>query len=243
MTDPILVQHPGHLYCLGRRVAAIAVHQQAHVVADRLAHRRDQGLGASGPLIPVVPIDTPYAHLEGAVPIGVPQAGQTLGLVLGRDVSAHARSIGGERPWRPAQQLAHAHTLQFAAQIPQCGIHAGQRPTDVRTGKFVGCLQDAVYQPIDVERIRAERNGRDLPVQDVGRDVGIVGGNLSPTFCAVVGAHAHDADVGLADKRLDTLDLHICSSDSGPRWVCRTVGMKGNGSPVYYRRAAEQNPA
>src|SRR4029078_11420394 len=92
---------------------------------------------ASRPLVLVVPALLPDPDLERRKAVALAQVGQAAGLVLGGDVAAHARRVGIDRAGRPPQQLAHARSLQLAAQVPERGVDAAQRTADLRTGELV----------------------------------------------------------------------------------------------------------
>ena len=81
------------------------------------------------------------------------------------------------------------------------------RAAKIGAGKFVLALRNEVDQARDVERVLAERPGRDLPVQDRAGDVGVVGRDLAPALRAVVGGDADEADELVAEG-LDAADLH-----------------------------------
>ena len=59
-------------------------------------------------------------------------------------------------------------------------------------------------------RVPPKRPGRDLAVQHLRGDVGVVGRDLAPALRAVLGGDPHEADE-LVAERLDALDLHAAA--------------------------------
>jgi hypothetical protein len=150
------------------------------------------------------------AELEGPVTVVVPQPRQARGLVLGRDVAAHAGGVDRKRPRRAAQQFAYALAFQLAAQVPEGGVEPGQGAAQVGARELVLALGDEVDQAVDVEGVVAEGMGRHLAVQHQRRDVGVVGRHLAPTLAALVASDPHQADEFIAEG-LDGLNLHGAS--------------------------------
>ena len=107
--------------------------------------------------------------LERVVAVAIAQAGQTVGLGLGRDVAAHAGRVDPQGPRRAAEQLAHALALELAAQVPERGIEPGKRAAEIGARELVLAIGDQVDEALDVERAPAERVRRDLAVDDLAR--------------------------------------------------------------------------
>ena len=221
MDDAVVLEHAAERDRPSRRVAAVAVDQQRCVVAECCAHRRDNRLGAAGPFVLVAADLLADAELEGVVAVRVAQPGETRGLVLGRDVAAHARGIDPERPRRAAQEFADALALEPAAQVPQRGVEPANRAAQVRARKLVLALGDQIDQRVDVGGVGAQRVGRDLAVHHDRRDVREIGRNLAPALGPVVRRDADEADV-LGAERLDSGDFHDAPSGT-PSTVMRCI--------------------
>ncbi len=71
-------------------------------------------------------------------------------------------------------------------------------------------------QSFDIESVRAKGIGRDLAVEDLGGDVGIIGRQLPPTLPAPVGGDADKADIAVREG-LQALDFHGIADGSGLR--------------------------
>ncbi len=67
-----------------------------------------------------------------------------------------------------------------------------------------------VDEKLDVERVPTERVRRDLPVEDLRGDVGVVRCDLTPALRSVVGLYADEGNVRVTEG-LDALDLHSTS--------------------------------
>src|SRR3546814_17854246 len=78
---------------------------------------------------------------------------------------------------------------------------------------------------LDVEGAVAEHMRRDLTVQHLGRDVGVVGRHLAPALAAVVGPYPDEAHE-LVREGLDARDVH---RTTGARrgFDCRTIARIG----------------
>src|SRR5579862_2233344 len=127
-------------------------------------------------------------ELEGVVAELIPQPSQALSLGLGRDFAPlHAGGIDGEWTGLAPQELAYASVLEFAAKVPKRGIEARQGAHEVGTGEFVLALRNGRYQGFDVEGVGTHGPTGDLPVEDFGRDIRVVGRELAPADMAVVG--------------------------------------------------------
>ena len=152
------------------------------------------------------PHSLPTRNLKAPKPCSVAQPCEALGLVLRRDVAAHARGVGRERPRGAARERAHRLPFRRAAQVPERGVDAGQRAADVRAGVLVLGLEDARRpRAARCRPGRAEDVRRDLAVQHLGGDVGVVRRDLAPALGAVVGRHAHEPDP-LVGEALDARD-------------------------------------
>ena len=173
----------------------------------RLADGRHDRLGAAGPFVDVVAAFGADAELEGIEAVAVAQAQEAGGLVFRRDVALHRGGVGAELAGLAAEQRHDRLALDLAAPVPERGVEAGHGALEVGAGKLVLLLLDAVDERVDGEGIGAEGIGRDLPVEDLGGDVGVVGRELAPTLGAVLGGDADEADEAVAEG-LQALDPH-----------------------------------
>ena len=69
VADAVVLEQAADLDRLRRRVAAVRVDQERRLVAERLAHRGDDGLGATRPLVLVVAALAADAELEAVVAV------------------------------------------------------------------------------------------------------------------------------------------------------------------------------
>ncbi len=76
VAEVVLLEQLADLDGLARRVATVAVGQDRHVVADGLAHGRNQRLGATRPLIFIVAGHLADANFERAIAELVAQLGR-----------------------------------------------------------------------------------------------------------------------------------------------------------------------
>jgi len=127
----VLLEHPAHLDGLRRRVAAVGVYQQCHVVTEGRAYRTDDLLRAPGPLVLVVAELLSDPDLERVEPFALVEPDESIGLVLGRDVASHARAVGAHLARPAADELAHALPLELPAEIPEGGVQAGEGAVEV----------------------------------------------------------------------------------------------------------------
>src|SRR5690606_24185065 len=78
----------------------------------------------------------------------------------------------------------------------------------MRAGELVFALADQVQEIVEVAvHTEAQRPWRDLPVQDLRGDVGMVGRGLPPAGGAVFGCYTDKGDVG-GGESLYAADLH-----------------------------------
>jgi hypothetical protein len=68
-------------------------------------------------------------------------------------------------------------------------------------------LRNRVDDGVDVERVATQRVRRNLPVQDLGGDVGVIRRNLAPPLRSFVRAHANQCDLRVPEA-LDAGDPH-----------------------------------
>jgi hypothetical protein len=68
-------------------------------------------------------------------------------------------------------------------------------------------LGDRIDQRVDIQRVRAQRPGRNLAVEDLRGDVGVIGRNLPPALGAFIGSHPYEANEFVAES-LEAGDLH-----------------------------------
>ena len=215
MLDAVLFEHAPDLDRPARRKAAVGIDEQRHIVAQRLADRRDDLLGPARPLVDVVAIFRGDAELEGVEAEFAPEPLEALGLGRRRDVALHRGGVGAQRPRRAAKQADDRQAGFLAAAIPDSGIEAAERPLHVGAGKFVLALDHLVGQRVDVVELHAKHPGRNLPVQHGGGDVGIVGRDLPDAGGAGVRRYAHEADE-FGRKCFDAVDAHRASAASIP---------------------------
>ena len=139
--------------------------------------------------------------------MAVAQPAQPVGLLPWGDIALHRRGVGTNLTRRSAQQLTNRLAFQLAAKIPKRGIQAANGAAQIGSGELVLALGDHVDQIVDVERVLAQRIGRDLAVQNLRRDVGVVGRDLPPALAALIGADPNEADK-LIGEGFDTGDFH-----------------------------------
>jgi hypothetical protein len=70
-------------------------------------------------------------------------------------------------------------------------------------------LLDPIDQRIDGPGFLAQSPGRRLAMEDIGGDVGIIGGELAPADAAVLQGRAHEGDESRAEG-FEALDPHEC---------------------------------
>ena len=202
MGDAVRLQHAADLDGARHVKGAVGVDHGDNAGAQRARHNLDNRLGAAGPFIPAAPAFGADAELEGVKTMRVTQPAQPVGLVLGRDVALHRRGIGSHPPGRAANQAGDRLSGQPAQQVPQRGIDAGKRPPHIGARKFMlafmdkgGKVQKIGHRVIAVNDT-AEDPGRDLPVQHLRRDVGMIGRHLAPSGLAAITGHPHEPDIG-----------------------------------------------
>lgn len=104
-------------------------------------------------------------------------------LVRRSDVALHRAGIGADKTGRAAQKFGHRFARLLAAQIPDRGINPRHRPAQVRAGKLVLALGDEIEKVVKIGGIPPQNPRRDLTVQHLAGDVGMIGRNL-PHPCA-----------------------------------------------------------
>ena len=211
MRDAVLFQHAAHFDGLFGCVAAIAIHQQRGFIAQCFADHRYDGFGAAGPLVLVAATFGTDTEFEGVIAMRVTQFEEAGALVLQRDFCAlHGRGIDAQRARLAAEKLANAFALALAAPIPQGCIQPREGAHEIGTGIFVFPLRDEAHEFINVESITAQRMGGHLAVEDLGCDVGIIGGKLADALGAVFGRDARDGDFGRGES-FELGDFHASS--------------------------------
>ena len=73
---------------------------------------------------------------------------------------------------------------------------------------------DPVFQQLDAAEVKAMwqmllTSSRDLAVEALAGNVGIVVGDLTPPFMPVIGGHLHNTDIRVGES-LQCFDLHAC---------------------------------
>ena len=208
MHDAVLFEEPPDLDRPGRCVAAVGVDEEAGVVTDGGAHGRHHRVRPSRPLVLVVAALPADPDLECREAGSLAELRQAPGLVVGPDVAAHARGVGVDRAHRMPEELAHALPLDPAPHVPQRRVDAGERPAHIRARELVLGVEDAGGESARVERVHAHHVRRDLAVQHLGRDVGVVGRDLAPALGAVVRPHPNERHPLVAEG-LDPVDAHL----------------------------------
>ena len=80
-------------------------------------------------------------------------------------------------------------------------------------------LRNQRHQAGDVQRVVAQRPWRNLPVQHLHREVGMVGRDLAPALASVFGSDPHEAYKRVA-KSFNALDFHaliVARNWTGPQ--------------------------
>ena len=88
MHNAVLLQELADFDGLLRRVAAVGVDQQCSLVAQRLAHHGNNGIGAPRPFVLVMAAFLADAEFEGGVAVFIAQARQAFGFRFGGDFAA-----------------------------------------------------------------------------------------------------------------------------------------------------------
>ena len=211
MRHSVALEHPPDGDRPGRRVAAVRVDEDRHVVSERRADSLDDCLGPSRPFVGVVPALLADADLDRVEPMLLAEPGEALRLVLGRDVPPHARGVRAQAVSSSVEQLEHALALDLPAQVPEGRVEAGQRAVEVGAGKLVLALGDLSDEGLDVERVTTQCMRRDLAMENVRGDVRVVRRDLTPALGAVVGAYANQRDI-FGREALDADDLHASNT-------------------------------
>ena len=137
----------------------------------------------------------------------VPLPEEALGFVLRREVPPHAGCVRRKRPSLAAEQLGHPLALELAAHVPERGVDAGERSVEVRAVELVLELRQRVDERVDVEGVAPERMRRDLAMENVDGDVGVVRRDLTPSFDPLVRPHPDEGDLRPSEA-LDADDPH-----------------------------------
>ena len=192
-----------------RRITGVGIDQQRDIFLGRKRrmHALDDVFGPAGPFINIAAAFGCDAVLESVKTMRVAQLKQPRDLLLAADVAAHRRCIYAQLARFAAEQPAHRLLFQFAAQVPQRRIQTGQRAPQIRAGEFMFEFRNARHQRRDVQRILAQRMRRDLTVQHLRGDVGVIRRHLPPTARATVGGHPDQADEAVAEC-FDGGDFH-----------------------------------
>ena len=165
----------------------------------------------------------------------------------GRDVAAHARSVGGQRPHRSAEEHRDGLAGDLSIEIPQRGIDAGQRAAEERPGELQLRVDHRVVDRVDLADVAADDRARDQAMQHFGGDVRLVRRDLPPAGLAVARRDAHERE-RLAPERLDRLhgqaarhDCPVAIARRPPEIVVRgaarrAIGLIRGGLAMYQRR-------
>ena len=199
MRESVVLQHVPDLDRARRRIAGVGVHQERHVVAQRLAHGRNDRFGPTRPLVPVAADFGADAELEGVEAKVVAQPPEAVGFVLRGDVAPHGRPVGPDATGAAADEGADGLALAPALQIPQRGVETAHRAPQVGAGELVLAVAHDVEKISQIGHVAAQRMGRDLPVHDLRRDVGAVGSDLAPSLGAVLRRDPDEADEGVRE--------------------------------------------
>ena len=197
--DTLGFEQASHLDRAGWRKAAIGIDEQRHPGAERPTDRRDDLLGPPRPLVDVVATLGADAKLEGVEAKLIPQPGEPGCLVARGDVALHGRGVGSELPRRAAEQRHDGLAFELATEVPERRIEAAHRALQIGARKLVLLFLDPVEQGSDGEGVRAESPRRHLSVEDLRRDVRVIGGQLAPPLGPVLGRDAHEADVAVRE--------------------------------------------
>jgi hypothetical protein len=77
---------------------------------------------------------------------------------------------------------------------------------------------DQMNKPGDITAVSTQSPGHDLPVKDLSRDVGIVGGRLTPTYGSILCRHTHEADELIVEGLKSNNASHQVPSVSSANW-------------------------
>ena len=98
MRHAVDLEEPAHFDRPARREAAIGVHEEGHVLPERLSNGRNHGLGAARPDIGIRAALLPDAELESVESQVVPKPPEPLALRRRADIPPHGGSVCSERP-------------------------------------------------------------------------------------------------------------------------------------------------
>ena len=139
----------------------------------------------------------------------VAQADKPRGLSLWRDVAPHGGGIGADLARRSAEQSRDRLARLLAAQIPYGGIKPRHGAAQIGAGVFMFAqrdLGDHIFQRVDTT---AQCPRGHLAMQDLGRDVAVIGRDLPPALRAIRGRDPHETDQRRG-KGLDPRDARAC---------------------------------
>ena len=186
---------------------------------DGLAHRRNDGFASSRRRVTVAATRRAEPDLERLAADLVAKRASRAASSAGRDVAAHARSVGRQRPHGAAEEDRHGFAGDLPVEVPERGVDACQRAAEERPGELQLRVDHGVVDRVDLADVPADDQPRDQPMQDLGGDVGLVGRNLSPPGLPVARRDAHERE-RLAPERLDRLHGEAARHD-GPIAVAR----------------------
>ena len=127
-------------------------------------------------------------------------------LVFRGDVALHGRRISADAARLASQKLHDRLLFATAAQVPQRRIEPGECPAPVGTGELVLLLLDPLHEAENVVGPLPQRMWRNLTVEDLSGDIGIIGGALPPSDGAIIRRRADKTDK-LVREGLETRDL------------------------------------
>ena len=175
MPDAVILQHPPHGDGAWNRKTGIRIHQLVDPVAQRAGHDGDDLFRAPRPLVDVFAALCPDAPLGCREALLCTKARQAFRLVFWGNVALHRTGIGADPPRRTAQKAGHRLACAPAGHVPQRRIQPCKRPRAVTAWIFVLAAFNQVDKSADIRRISAQSPGRDLAVEHLRGDVGIVG--------------------------------------------------------------------
>ena len=186
------------------RVAAVGVGMELDVGSDRLAHGWNDRFAPSRRRVAIASARRAEPDLERFAPESITELRQSRALVDGADVAAHARSVRGQRPHRPAEQSRHRLAGDLPVEIPKRGVDPGERAAEERPRKLQLRIDHGVVDRVDLADVAPDHLPRDQPMQHLRGDVGLVRRNLSPPGLPVARGDAHERE-RLALEGLDRL--------------------------------------
>ena len=126
--------------------------------------------------------------------------------------------IAGELRFAAAEQLMHRHFRDFAGDVPQGNVYAGQAENDrPAAAENMQLLLDFLRQRFDVQRIASDAHRREYLIdRDLCGGNDVIAEGFAPSGDAGVGADLHQQHV----RRLPCLsspDLRIRRAAAGVR--------------------------